>query len=107
MIARMNRADGAPGHVEGLIRVFHEVGLPACQMVAGFRGSLLLVDRVTGRWADVTLWESEAARVEAFALAEDRIAVGDADLRQLSATIHEGVVGHTYEVAAEGWPRGV
>ena len=83
------------------------MGLPACQMVAGFRGALLLVDRVTGRWADVTLWESEAALVEAFALAEDRMAVGDADLRLLSATIHEGVVGHTYEVAAEGWPRGV
>jgi hypothetical protein len=54
---------------------------------------------------DVTLWADEASLVEAFAFAEARIADGDASLRQLSATIHEGVVGQTYEVAAEGWPR--
>jgi hypothetical protein len=105
MIARVNETDGAPEQVDGLVRVFREVGLPACQNVAGFRGAFLLVDRVTGRWMDVTLWADEASLVEAFAFAEARIANGDASLRQLSATIHEGVVGQTYEVAAEGWPR--
>ena len=105
MIACVNGADGAPEHVEDLVRVFREVGLPACQAVAGFREAFLLVDRVTGQWMDVTLWVEEASLTEAFALAEARIMDGEASLRQVVATTHEGVVGQTYEVAAEGWPR--
>jgi hypothetical protein len=105
MIARVNGADGAPEHVDDLVHVFREVGLPACQAVPGFRGAFLLVDRVTGQWMDVTLWVDQASLAEAFALAEARIVDGEASLRQVVATTHEGVVGQTYEVAAEGWPR--
>jgi len=105
MIAHVNGADGAPEHMDDLVRVFREVGLPACQAVAGFRGAFLLVDRVTGQWMDVTLWVDEASLAEAFALAETRIMDGEASLRQIVATTHEGVIGRTYELAAEGLPR--
>src|SRR5215218_9705465 len=105
MIAHVNGADGAPEHVEDLVRVFREVGLPACPAVAGFWEAFLLVDRVTRQWMDVSLWVEEASLTEAFALADARIMDGEASLRQVVATTHEGVVGQTYEVAAEGWPR--
>lgn len=64
MYARVTHVQGAPDKIDAGIESFKSQVVPACEGVDGFKGSLLLVDRSSGKNIGVTLWVSEEARLK-------------------------------------------
>ena len=62
MYARVTQVQGSPDKVEAGIDSFKSQVLPTVKGVEGFKGSLLLVDRSTGKGMGISLWETEDAR---------------------------------------------
>ncbi len=62
MFARVTRFEGrSPDAIDDGIRNAREYILPAFREMTGFRGLLALVDRSSGNWMAVTMWETEDA----------------------------------------------
>lgn len=60
MHARVTSLDGSPDDVDSGIASFRENVVPFTQEQGG-KGSMLLVDRATGKAVAITLWEDEEA----------------------------------------------
>ena len=71
MFARVTAVQVSPGQVGPGIESFKQQVLPAAKSVDGYKGSLLLVDRATGKSIGITLWVSEEARQAAAAAVDD------------------------------------
>ena len=59
MHARVLMAQARPGMIDEGVGIFHDAITPAAQRQPGYQGALLLVDRRTGKFITVSLWESE------------------------------------------------
>lgn len=59
MHARVTRVTGSADRTDEGIQSFRDKVLPVVQQAAGFRGTLLLVDRQSGKGIGISLWESE------------------------------------------------
>ena len=69
MHARVTRAKSAPEIVDQAIAWFKQTVLPRAESQPGFAGALD-VDRETGSWLTVTLWETVEARDASEEMAE-------------------------------------
>ena len=72
MFARVSTIQGTPERVQDGIRQVQEQVLPALQKLAGSKGAYLLVDRKSGKFLSITLWETLKA-LEASSAAGDRL----------------------------------
>jgi len=101
MIARVTTAQSRPEEIDGTAEFFQEIGVPSCLGVAGFKAAYLLVDRATGKWIEMSLWESKEADEEAMTAGAQRLE-GNESARMIGAQIHDGVISSDYyEVAVE------
>ena len=101
MIARVTTAQSRPEEIDGTAEFFQEIGVPSCLGVAGFKAAYLLVDRTTGKWMEVSLWESKEADEEAMTAGAQRLE-GNERAQMIGAQIHDGVISSDYyEVAVE------
>ena len=64
MFARILRFQTQPEQVRKASLIFEESVLPLCRKQKGYKGSLYLADRETGRNLPITLWESEQDMLE-------------------------------------------
>jgi heme-degrading monooxygenase HmoA len=60
LFARVTSFVLVKGRVNDAIRLYEQSVLPAAQSQKGFRGTLFLVDRASGKTQVITFWESEA-----------------------------------------------
>lgn len=60
MYARVGTAQDQPGKMDDAIRIYRDSVVPAQKQQKGFKGSLFLTDRHTGRSISISLWETEA-----------------------------------------------
>ena len=97
MFARVSTIKGLPNRVEDGIRQFREQVLPAGRKFTGFKGAYLLVDRHSGKFVGITLWETEKA-LQASAAAADQLR---AQATKAAAAPKPPTV-EIYEVAAQG-----
>ena len=101
MIARVTTAQSRPEEIDDTSQFFQEIGVPSCLGVAGFKAAYLLVDRATGKWVEVSLWETKEADEEAMTAGAQRLQ-GNETAQMIGARIHEGVISSDYyEVAVE------
>jgi len=61
MFVRRTRAEVSPEKLEQTIQTYQQQLVPEIKLEAGFRGAVLLANRVTGETQSVTLWENEEA----------------------------------------------
>jgi heme-degrading monooxygenase HmoA len=61
MYARVTTVHGDPARADEAIQAFRDRALPMVREAAGFKGSILLVDRASGHGLGISLWESEEA----------------------------------------------
>jgi heme-degrading monooxygenase HmoA len=61
MYSRVTTVHGDPAKADDAIQAFRDRALPVVREAAGFKGSILLVDRTTGVGLGISLWESEEA----------------------------------------------
>jgi heme-degrading monooxygenase HmoA len=61
MNARVTTAQGTPENLDESIRKYREEVLPSIEAMEGFKGTYLLVNRVTGKVINVSLWDSDAS----------------------------------------------
>ena len=61
MFARITKFEGSPERVEDLRYAVVERTLPAVRRLDGYRGTLVLADRQSGKVQVIVLWESEQA----------------------------------------------
>ena len=59
MFARVSTMQGPPERTEEGIRQFQELTVATVKGLAGFKGAYLLVDRKSGKFVGITLWETE------------------------------------------------
>jgi hypothetical protein len=59
MYARVTVVQGDPDRIDVGKKSFEENVLPAVQAVQGYKGSMLMVDRSSGKGIGMTLWETE------------------------------------------------
>lgn len=64
MYARVTHVQGTPDKIDAGIESFKSKVVPACEGVDGYKGSLMLVDRSSGKGIGFSLWASEEARVK-------------------------------------------
>lgn len=69
MYARCTTMQGAPETVDEAIRYTQEKIVPIGREIPGFQGLLAFVDRDSGKGMTITLWDSEEARAESAARA--------------------------------------
>ena len=62
MFARVTVVDGDPDRLEAGTKMYSEQVLPAIQGVPGYKGSMLLANRTTGKGIGMSWWETEEAR---------------------------------------------
>jgi heme-degrading monooxygenase HmoA len=60
MYARVTIVQVLPGKVDKAIAIYRDSVTPAAQKQKGFRGTLLMTDRKTGKGISVTLWKKKA-----------------------------------------------
>lgn len=60
MYARVTVAAAQSGKLDELIKVMRDSVLPAAKKQKGFKGSLFLTDRNTGKGISIGLWNTEA-----------------------------------------------
>ena len=58
MYARVLTAQAKPGQIDELIRIIRDSVTPELKREVGFKGFLLLDERVTGKGISITLWET-------------------------------------------------
>lgn len=101
MIARVTTAQGRPGEIDDTTEFFNEIGVPSCLGVAGFKAAYLLVDRASGKWVEVSVWESKEADAQAMNVGAQRMKA-TRRAQALGAHLHAGVISSDYyEVAVE------
>ena len=61
MFARLNRIEVQAGAMDEAARFWESSMLPILKPRPGFKGTLLLGDRTSGKGTVISLWESEAA----------------------------------------------
>ena len=61
MYARVNILEGPPDKIDEGIRYFREKVLPDLKQTDGFKGTISLHDRQSGKSLGITFWESEQA----------------------------------------------
>ncbi len=61
MFARVSTLRGSADLIDEGIRYVRENVLPRAELIDGYKGAYLLVDRNSGTSVSVTLWESEEA----------------------------------------------
>jgi heme-degrading monooxygenase HmoA len=71
MFARVVARTWKPDQSEEGIRLFRELSLGALQVLPGFRGAYLLVDREKGRGEGISFWDTEAHARDANAAVKD------------------------------------
>jgi hypothetical protein len=59
MYARVTVVEGSPDRVDSGIKSYNESVLPVVQGASGYKGSMLLVDRSSGKGIGLSLWETE------------------------------------------------
>ena len=59
MQARVITFEGSPQSAQGAPQRFREEVLPKLRAQGGFRGALVLLDRESGKFLGVTLWDSD------------------------------------------------
>lgn len=59
MYARVNILEGPPDKMDEGMRYFREQILPDLKQTDGFKGTISLHDRQTGKTLGITFWESE------------------------------------------------
>jgi heme-degrading monooxygenase HmoA len=57
--ARVNILEGPPERMDDALRYFQENVLPNLQQMDGFKGTIALGDRQSGKTLGITFWESE------------------------------------------------
>jgi heme-degrading monooxygenase HmoA len=57
--ARVNILEGPPDKIDGGMRFFRENVLPELKQTDGFKGTISLHDRQSGKTLGITFWESE------------------------------------------------
>jgi hypothetical protein len=62
MYARVTKSSANPDEVEKGLAILREKVVPTVKMQKGFKGYLLLGDRVIGKSLAISLWETEADR---------------------------------------------
>lgn len=62
MYARVTVVEGDPDRIDAGAKSYEENVLPAIQAVEGYKGSMLMADRSTGKGIGISLWETEEAR---------------------------------------------
>lgn len=60
MYARLNIRQILPGKTDEFLGTFQRTVTPDVRQRQGYKGSLLLTDRSTGKAISLTLWETEA-----------------------------------------------
>ncbi len=65
MYARVTMVQGSPEQTDAGIESYNSQVLPAIQGLDGYKGSMLLVDRSTGKGIGLSLWATEDARRQA------------------------------------------
>jgi quinol monooxygenase YgiN len=58
MYARVTTVQLAPDKVDEAIRIYQESVIPAAQQQQGYRSTLLVTDRASGKGMAITVWES-------------------------------------------------
>ncbi len=107
MIARVTTAQSRPEDIDETLQFFEAIGVPSCLGVAGFKAAYFLVDRASGKWLEVSLWESKEADEEAMAAGAKRLEGNEKD-QMIGARIHAGVISaEYYEVGAATTARRV
>src|SRR5438105_3352784 len=71
MFARVVARVWRPEQAEEGIRLFRELSLVALQVLPGFRGAYLLVDREKGRGEGISFWDTETHARDANAAVKD------------------------------------
>lgn len=90
MFARVTTVQGLPDRVDRGIQEFREGFTGAAKEHRGFKGAYLLVDRKSGKFVGITLWNTEADLEAA--------AEGAADLRMQVAQSITATTAPTVEV---------
>ncbi len=62
MYARVTVVQGDPDRIDAGTKSYEENVLPAIQAVDGYKGSMFMADRSTGKGIGMSLWETEEAR---------------------------------------------
>lgn len=62
MYARVTVVEGDPDRLDAGTKMYQEQVLPAIQGVPGYKGSMLLANRTTGKGIGMSWWETEEAR---------------------------------------------
>jgi hypothetical protein len=105
MIARVTTAHSRPDEIDEAVKFFQEVGIPSCLAVAGFKAAYFLVERASGKWVEMSIWESKEADEEAMTAGAQRME-GNQEAQVIGARIHAGVISSEYyEVGAETTAR--
>jgi heme-degrading monooxygenase HmoA len=60
MHVRVTAVQIQPGRMDEAIRIYQESVVPAAQQQRGYRSTMLLTDRASGKGMAITAWDSEA-----------------------------------------------
>jgi heme-degrading monooxygenase HmoA len=60
MYARVFTTTTPPGKVEELTKTWQSMVLPQLQQATGFKGALVMGERISGKGLAITLWETQA-----------------------------------------------
>lgn len=60
MYSRVITGHAQPGKVDEAVRLYQDAVVPAIKSQRGYKGTMFLTDRVTGKGISITLWQSEA-----------------------------------------------
>ena len=60
MHVRVTAVQIQPGRVDEAIRLYQESVVPAAKQQRGFRSTMLVTDRASGKGMSFTVWETEA-----------------------------------------------
>ena len=72
MFARVSTIQGKKEQVDEGISHYREQTVPAARKMAGFKGAYLLVDRKSGKYISITLWDTEK-NLQTSAVAADKL----------------------------------
>ncbi|MGO8949321.1 MAG: antibiotic biosynthesis monooxygenase family protein [Ktedonobacterales bacterium] len=60
MYARVTTVQIQPGKIDEAIRIYEDSVVPAAKQQAGFRNTMLITDRASGKGMAITVWATEA-----------------------------------------------
>ena len=60
MYARVTTVQIQPGKIDDAIRIYQDSVVPAVKQQAGFRSTMLITDRASGKGMAITDWATEA-----------------------------------------------